>query len=121
MMTRMLARILRALFLRSGKLLIGVQARWHSLPAHKPRIYYANHASHLDGIVIWSYFPKAFRQHIHPIAANDYWGKSRWRQFIAIDVFNSILINRKVNANTDNPVAIMSRRLHFGKQGYSLY
>ena len=39
----------------------------------KPCIYYANHSSHLDGLVIWSHSAPIFAPFVHPVAAEDYW------------------------------------------------
>lgn len=110
MMKRFLAKIFRVFLLISCKLITGVQARWLSEPTNRVRIYYANHSSHLDGLVLWSCFPAHLRNTIHPIAAKDYWGKSRLRRFIAKDVFNSVLISRKPNSQ-DNPLTTLEEVL----------
>ena len=41
------------------------------------RIYYANHTSHMDTLLIWSLIPDSQRAHVHPAAAEDYWWSSR--------------------------------------------
>ncbi|WP_392558246.1 lysophospholipid acyltransferase family protein [Orbus mooreae] len=110
MMKRLLAGIFRVFLLISCKLITGVQARWLSPPTNRVRIYYANHSSHLDGIVLWSCFPANLRNTIHPVAAKDYWGKSRLKRFIAEDVFNSILITRKPRSQ-DNPLNVLENIL----------
>lgn len=109
-MKRLLAKISRVFLLIGCKLITGVQARWLTEPTNRVRIYYANHSSHLDGVVLWSCFPAHLRNSIHPIAAEDYWGKSRLKRFIAKDVFNSVLISRKPNSQ-DNPLIVLENVL----------
>lgn len=104
MMKRLFARIFRVLLLISCKIITGIQARWLRQPTGKVTIYYANHSSHLDGLVLWSCFPTSLRHHIHPIAAQDYWAKTKFKRFLAKDVFNAVLINRKP-INNSNPLA----------------
>lgn len=106
----LLAKIFRAFLLISCKLITGAQARWISTPNHNVRIYYANHTSHLDGIVLWSCFPKSLRHSIHPVAAKDYWSKTKFKRFIAKDVFNSVLINRRPTSY-DNPIDTLEAML----------
>ncbi|WEX77874.1 1-acyl-sn-glycerol-3-phosphate acyltransferase [Sinorhizobium numidicum] len=77
------------------RFLVGGQARWiGSLPEKRQRIYFANHASHLDTLLIWSALPPSLRMSTHPIAAADYWGKGKVRRHIALKVLNAVLIDR---------------------------
>ncbi|MBI6548011.1 lysophospholipid acyltransferase family protein [Xenorhabdus lircayensis] len=77
------------------RLLTGVQARWIGCkPSIASRIYYANHSSHLDGLVIWSGLPLALRHLVHPVAARDYWDKTKLRRYLIHKVFRSVLIER---------------------------
>jgi 1-acyl-sn-glycerol-3-phosphate acyltransferase len=57
-------------------------------------VFYANHGSHLDFMVIWSALPPQWRARVRPVAGADYWGKGPIRRFLARRVFNSILIER---------------------------
>ena len=41
------------------------------------RIYFANHSSHLDFVVIWSALPPRLRRHARPVAGRDYWDAAR--------------------------------------------
>lgn len=103
------------------KLLTGIQAHWQIEPQDRARIYYANHSSHLDGLVVWSCMPKVLRQHLHPVAAKDYWSTNRFRRYIAESVFKAVLISRKLSDDNterrDNPLTLMSDVL---EQGQSL-
>jgi hypothetical protein len=52
------------------RMLVGGHARWLGCaPQPRARIYFANHASHLDTVILWSALPPALRQRTHPIAA----------------------------------------------------
>ena len=81
------------------RLLTGIRAR-QTAPIDKkvPCIYYANHSSHLDGVVIWSCLHPSARQTTHPVAAEDYWNKTRFRRYISRRIFRAILIPRLPNA-----------------------
>lgn len=85
-----------------GWLIIGVArfvsgsvTRWVGCkPSCRQRIYYANHSSHLDIILLWASLPSFVRCTVRPAAARDYWGKTTMRRFLALKVFNSIMIDR---------------------------
>lgn len=77
------------------RLLTGINAQWIGCtPGVQQRIYFANHSSHLDGLVIWAALPAALRAHTRPVAARDYWGHSAWRRYLAEEVFHALLIDR---------------------------
>jgi 1-acyl-sn-glycerol-3-phosphate acyltransferase len=86
----MLSRLLVA----AVKLFIGAYPRWRgSQPSAAQRIYFANHASHLDTVALWSALPPALRAHTRPVAARDYWG-SGIREVVARRGFKAVLIER---------------------------
>lgn len=77
------------------KLLTGAQGVWHEVAptADEQRIYFANHSSHLDSLVLWAVLPPALRARVRPAAAKDYWGKPGLRARIA-QSFRAVLIDR---------------------------
>jgi 1-acyl-sn-glycerol-3-phosphate acyltransferase len=78
------------------RLVTGAQPRWLCDPRSlAPRIYFANHCSHLDTVVVWSTLPEALRERTRPVAARDYWGHGRLRLWVADRVFDALLIDRK--------------------------
>jgi len=78
------------------RLVTGAQPRWLCDPRSlAPRIYFANHCSHLDTVVVWSTLPDALRERTRPVAARDYWGHGRLRRWVADRVFDALLIDRK--------------------------
>ncbi|MCU0925423.1 MAG: 1-acyl-sn-glycerol-3-phosphate acyltransferase [Hydrogenophaga sp.] len=77
------------------RLLTGAQARWHGCPPKaEQRIYFANHQSHADLVLIWAALPQELRSITRPIAAKDYWTTSRFKRWITTDVFNAVYVDR---------------------------
>jgi 1-acyl-sn-glycerol-3-phosphate acyltransferase len=60
----------------------------------RQRIFFANHSSHLDFILIWSSLPRHVRERTRPVARRDYWERSRFRRYYVRKVFNAVLIDR---------------------------
>ena len=78
-----------------GRLVSGVQVRWEgSQPEPRQRIYFANHTSHLDFVVLWSALPRELRARTRPVAAKDYWRKGTLRPYLAERVFRAVLVER---------------------------
>lgn len=78
-----------------ARLVCGPAAVWHCDPnATAPRIYFANHASHLDFVVLWASLPAAARRSARPVAGRDYWERTRIRRYLARDVFHAVLVQR---------------------------
>lgn len=83
--------------------LTGVTVRWVGCrPEPRQRIYFANHTSHLDFVVLWSALPKNLRARTRPVAAKDYWNAGIRRR-LAVDVFHAILVERKNKIAQDPP------------------
>ena len=62
------------------RFLVGARPVWRGLTQDaRPRLYFANHSSHLDTLLIWSALPEALRGVTHPVAAADYWGRGDLR------------------------------------------
>jgi len=94
-----------------AKLVSGFTVRWlGSQPETCQRVYFANHTSHLDAVVLWSCLPKELRLLTRPVAAQDYWGGSGLRRFLAKS-FNAILIDRKQIKVHQSPVELMLREI----------
>lgn len=86
-------------------------------PDARQRVYFANHASHGDFVLIWTVLPPRLRNATRPVAASEYWTASAIRRFIGRDVFNAVLIDRDAALRERDPVAQMALAL---EQGYSL-
>ena len=94
------------------RLATGATARWLGCgPDLCQRIYFANHTSHLDTLVLWAVLPTAVREHTRPIAARDYWGANALRRCVAQSLFNAVLVDRKRICAHDHPVGHMAEAL----------
>ena len=60
----------------------------------RQRIYFANHTSHLDFILIWSSLPRDVRERTRPVAGRDYWERNWFRRYFVRKVFDAVLIDR---------------------------
>jgi len=86
-----------------AKLMTGAAAEWQCDPrSGAPRIYFANHSSHLDFVVVWSTLPAALRQRTRPVAGSDYWERTAVRRYLAAQVFHAVLIQRSTNRGADS-------------------
>lgn len=99
---RMLAKFASFLLLGFVRLLTGAQARWYgSPPKAEQRIYFANHQSHADLILLWASLPLELRSRTRPIAAKDYWTSSPLRRWITTEIFNAVYVNRQRTDDQD--------------------
>lgn len=84
------------------RLLTGSQARWYGCPPKAvQRIYFANHQSHVDLVMIWAALPKELRSHTRAIAAKDYWTKTPFKKWLTSAVFNVIYVSRDRSSDED--------------------
>ena len=84
------------------------RAIWKGIePVPRQRVYFANHTSNGDFVLIWTALPAPLRRRTRPVAALDYWLKSPLRAFIGREVFNAVLIDRRPDARTEDPVTQM--------------
>lgn len=98
----MLAKMMSYFLLGLIRFLTGAQARWHGCPPKaEQRIYFANHQSHADLVLIWAALPRDLRSITRPIAARDYWTKTSFRQWITTAVFNAIYVSRDRSMDQD--------------------
>lgn len=74
------------------------------LPKGRQCVYFGNHSSHGDFVLIWSSLPPLQRGNVRPVAAADYWGKGRLRRYLVRSVFNAVLINRQREGRAVDPV-----------------
>ena len=96
------------------RLLVGAYPQWQGCaPSRTQRIYFANHSSHMDAIVIWSSLPAELRAKTRPVAAKDYWEKGALRRRIAIKELKVVLIDRHHTAHA-NPLDPLIQALHEG-------
>ncbi len=106
------SRAVGAILTLLAKFLSGVSVRWVGCePDICQRIYFANHTSHLDPIVLWASLPPPARRLARPVAAKDYWTAGPIRRYLATKVFNAILIDRTEIKVRRNPIDVMLQGL----------
>jgi 1-acyl-sn-glycerol-3-phosphate acyltransferase len=77
------------------RLVAGGSVQWvEELPDSHQYVYFANHSSHLDFLLLWSSLPPRTRHRTRPVAARDYWEKGRVRRYLATRVFKAVLVDR---------------------------
>lgn len=101
------------------KLITGVNPVWVdcSRTTDRLRVYFANHGSHLDFATLWAALPPGMRERTRPVAARDYWGRSRLTRAAAVGLFNALLIARDGITRQDNPIEQMAAAM---REGHSL-
>jgi 1-acyl-sn-glycerol-3-phosphate acyltransferase len=114
MIRAMLAKLMSLALLGLVRLLTGAQARWYGCPPKaEQRIYFANHQSHADLVMIWAALPQELRAITRPIAAKDYWTRSKVRQWITTAVFNAVYVDRERKEGED-PLQPLAEALERG-------
>lgn len=93
----------------------GVRGTWQGcLPDPRPRVYFANHNSHGDFVLVWTSLPAALRRLTRPVAGSDYWLKGALRRYLGARVFNAVLIERDAAKRVGDPIADMAAALDRG-------
>ncbi|KXU37258.1 acyl-phosphate glycerol 3-phosphate acyltransferase [Ventosimonas gracilis] len=91
----MLSKLTAFLITSVARLLTGARALWLGCSAVPvQRIYYANHSSHGDFVLLWACLPQPLQQRTRPVAGKDYWHQSKLRRFLIDRVFNGVLVER---------------------------
>ncbi len=98
-----------------ARLWTGVRPDWRGCaPEPGQRIYFANHASHGDFVLIWAVLPRELRDRTRPVAGADYWRRGRLRPFLGGRVFRAVLIDREAANRTEDPIRQMAAALDAG-------
>ena len=85
-----------------ARLITGAQGHWKGCPPKaEQRIYFANHQSHFDWVLIWAALPGDLRAVTRPIAARDYWTSSALKHWITREVFNAVYVTRQRTDDQD--------------------
>lgn len=106
---RLLAHIVAGAIVIFARGITAVRGVWKGVaPAPTRRVYFANHTSNADFILLWAAIPPQYRRHTRPVAAADYWLKSKFRTFIGRDVVRGVLIDRNPETRSKDPVTQMA-------------
>ena len=69
----MIERLVASLVTLFARVVTAVRAEWGThLPDLRPRVYFANHASHGDFVLVWTVLPGPVRQRTRPVAGAEY-------------------------------------------------
>lgn len=105
--------MIAAIIIGLTRFLVGGTGVWiGSSPSARQRIYFANHSSHLDTIILWAAMPPDIRRQVRPVAAADYWGVGRIHRYIALKVLNAVLVER--GGRSSDPLAPLEAALRAG-------
>lgn len=89
----------------AARLITGARALWLGCTPHpRQRLYFANHSSHGDFVLLWASLPEPLRRRTRPVAGADYWAKPGIREFLIRNVFHAVLIDRQRGESNDNPL-----------------
>jgi 1-acyl-sn-glycerol-3-phosphate acyltransferase len=102
--------------------LVGAYPHWvGASPSANQRIYFANHSSHMDTVVLWAALPAALRANTRPVAARDYWGVGGVRQQIAEEELHVVMVERRgPDPSANAPAATLAPLREALEHGYSL-
>jgi len=99
-------------------MLTGARSLWLGCaPQKTKRIYFANHSSHGDFVLLWASLPPELRASTRPVAGADYWLSSPVRRFVINRVFRGVLVDRERSDPSCNPLQPMLDALD---EGHSL-
>jgi 1-acyl-sn-glycerol-3-phosphate acyltransferase len=94
-----------------ARFLSGASVRWVDCqPDTCQRVYFANHTSHLDMVLVWSALPHPIRKLTRAVAAKDYWSGGPVRRYMA-RTYNVLLVDRKEIKVHQSPVDMMLREI----------
>lgn len=111
----MLAALTAFAITSAARLLTGARALWLGSTAQATqRLYYANHSSHGDFVLLWASLPPELRRRTRPVAGADYWQKPGVRSFLINRVFNGVLVDRERREEGVNPLQPMLDALDAG-------
>jgi hypothetical protein len=113
---RLVAEFLAWLITAFTRLITGAQARWIGCgPNAVKRVYFGNHRSHADFVLIWAALPTLLRKATRPVAGSDYWEKGAIRSFLIHEVLNGVLVDRSRTDRTVDPIETMAVVLDAGQ------
>jgi 1-acyl-sn-glycerol-3-phosphate acyltransferase len=111
----MLASLTAFAITSAARLLTGARALWLGCSAQPvQRLYYANHSSHGDFVLLWASLPPELRRSTRPVAGADYWQRDGLRRYLINQVFNGVLIDRERGSAHSNPLQPMLDALDHG-------
>ncbi len=112
----LLQRAFAAVLAVFARAVTGVRPIWAGTSPNGPlRIYFANHASHGDFILVSTCLHPAERGRTAAVAGADYWSAGRVRRFIAGRLLRTVLVERNWVERRADPLAVMLAALDAGE------
>lgn len=91
-----------------ARAITGVRPIWSgSSPSYRQRIYFANHTSHGDFILLSSCLSQEERARTCAVAGADYWRSNRIRKFMAEVLLRTVLVERNWVERSQDPMVVM--------------
>jgi len=107
--------LVATLITAGARSITGARSLWLGCtPEPVQRIYFANHSSHGDFVLLWASLPPALRKLTRPVAGADYWQSSPLRRYIINGVFNGVMVDRQRKTPDSNPLQPMLDALESG-------
>jgi 1-acyl-sn-glycerol-3-phosphate acyltransferase len=114
-MARVIEALAAAAVTSFARIVTGARGNWRDCaPDPRPRVYFANHNSHGDFVLIWTVLPPGLRRLTRPVAGADYWTVTAPRRFFGDRVFRAVLIDRNREQRQDDPIGLMAGALDGG-------
>jgi 1-acyl-sn-glycerol-3-phosphate acyltransferase len=99
-----------------ARVVTGVRPIWAgSAPTGRQLIYFANHASHGDFILVSTCLPPGERARTAAVAGADYWNAGSIRRFVAKKLLRTVLVERNWVERTADPMQVMLDALKAGE------
>lgn len=112
----LLQRASAAVLAGLSRAVTGVRPIWAGASPNGPqRIYFANHASHGDFILVSTCLHPAERGHTAAVAGADYWNADPIRRFISGRLLRTVLVERNWIERTADPLEVMLSALDAGE------
>lgn len=114
--TALLQTVSGAVLAGLSRAVTGVRPIWAgSVPNGRQRVYFANHASHGDFILVSTCLGPAERARTAAVAGADYWNAGPVRRFIAGRLLRTVLVERNWVERTADPMQVMFDALDAGQ------
>lgn len=97
-------------------IVIGLNVRHRErIPMNGPAIVVSNHNSHLDTLVLMTLLPWSMLHLLRPVAARDYFLRTRLLAWFALNIMHIIPLDRQVTDRNQDPLAACSEALQNGE------
>ena len=111
-MQQFTSRFVAAAICNFARIVTGARALWKAGPPKAvQRIYFGNHSSHGDFVLIWASLPEDLRVRTRPVAGADYWNTGKLRRWLIHEVFRAVVIERTRTEEGPDPVTQMVEAL----------